>query len=107
MTIQKYQGDVSLIKIEKAPKNIVFKKLNKDLVVREGEITNHLHLLTKTKEAEISYANFLDEWYLKIEKGSAVITHPEHKEITLDEGLYFIGKQWEYDEIEKRREVQD
>lgn len=105
---QKYQGDISLIKGVEAPKDAKFKPLKKELIVALGEITGHRHrILPSVKECEISYAEYLDSWYLKIDKGDAVIKHEEHAPITLSPGVYFVGKQYEFDEREEYKQVLD
>lgn len=107
MKKQYYQGDIPLIKGIELPKNLKWKKLEKELVVAEGEITNHFHTIVLVKDAQIDYAQFLNEWYLNIKKGQAVITHPEHKQITLDKGIYFVGKQYEYSDLNEYRQIKD
>ena len=104
---QRYQGDIPLIKgIEKQDLNT--KELPKTgLVVEVGEVTNHEHRVIPQDGAVISYAEYLDGWYMDIKKGSAVITHPEHKEIKFDKGIHFFGKQYEYDEQTEYRKVAD
>ena len=101
--MQKYQGDVSIIAIEKLPEIELKKLSNNGLVVAEGEATGHKHLLRPLKEAEIEWGIDINGFYLKVDKGEAILEHPEHKEITISEGLYFIGHQFEYDEIAERR----
>ena len=102
---QKYQGDVSFIKIDKLPTSIKLKQLPKNgYVVAEGETTFHKHLLVADKTSEVLYGT--DEnnnLYMEIKSGTATITHEEHKEITFEQGIYFIGKQVEYDELGDRQ----
>ncbi len=107
--MQKYQGDVAIISIpeNQLPKELNFKKFPPEgVVVAEGEVTGHKHTIVAEKENLIEIAQDGRGYYLKVNNGSAVITHQEHKPITIEQGIYFIGRQWEYDEIANRR-VQD
>lgn len=106
---QLYQGDVSIIKgISELPENLEFILLPKNgLTVALGEVSGHHHTIIAEKGAVISYAEYLNEWYLKIDKGSATITHQEHAPITMLPGIYFVGKQWEFDDLEEYKQVRD
>ena len=109
MITQKYQGDVSLIKgVSEIPDGLKFNHIPKEgLTVALGEVSGHHHTIIADKNAVISYAEYLNEWYLKIEKGSAMITHQEHAPITMLPGVYFVGKQWEFDDLEEYKQVRD
>lgn len=107
MKTQMYQGDVSLIKIDEAPK-IEFKKIPaKGVIVAEGELTGHNHLITKEREeTEVEFGQDENGFYFKVANGNAVIKHQEHAPITLNPGIWFVGKQFEYSDLEDRK-VQD
>ena len=104
---QQYQGDVSIIKIEKTDSRVSFLPLPKEgFVVAEGEVTGHKHTIVADRESSIEIAKDENGYFLKINAGKAIITHQQHAPITIEQGLYFVGRQWEYDEIQERR-VQD
>jgi hypothetical protein len=103
---QIYQGDVPIIRINEAP-NVLFKELpSEGMVVRDGEITGHRHTVVARPESIVSIAKDDNGFYLKVERGGAVMTHPEHAQVEMGVGIYFIGEQTEYDELGERR-VQD
>jgi hypothetical protein len=76
-------------------------------VVQEGEITGHAHRLSGQTEI---YANLEnpDEKYVAVVNGEAVLSHEEHKPITIDEGLYKVVIEREFDPTtEVTRKVYD
>ena len=99
---QIYQGDVSIIKIDKIDKKLS-KFPEKGIIVAEGEITGHKHTLVANPKSDIQFGQDENGFYLKVNKGTATLTHQEHKEITIPQGLYFIGSQYEYDELKERK----
>jgi hypothetical protein len=107
---QKYQGDISIIpatkKMEKIAKKLIFKRLKGSLVVAEGEVTGHKHILEVLPETDIEVAKDEFGYFVKIDNGSAILTHQEHKVQEIGVGLTWIGRQYEFDEINERR-VQD
>ena len=109
---QLYQGDIVLLPLKEEPKGLKFSKLKEDLVVAEGEITGHRHIL-KVKEgrygADLEIARDENGFYLKINSGKAELFHDKHKvqTITPTPKIWFIGQQVEYDEIKEIRRVQD
>ena len=105
--MQYYQGDVPALKIKELPKGIQFKKMTNDVVVAEGETTGHSHRLQVKDRAKVEIAQDKNGYYLKIDNGEVDLIHDTHKKATLDDGLWFVGKQFEYDEEEEFRKVQD
>ena len=93
-------GDL-LVKKVSAIKIQGVKKDNKILL--EGEATGHMHSITKGTVYSITPTRqnnyFLG--YLDV-KEEALLTHPEHKSITLHPGLYEFYRQREYDEVEDK-----
>ena len=81
-------GDV-LLKIVDKSKG---KKL-KHLILAEGEVTGHLHQITKG-DAELYDDN--GTLYLHVDSDNAELTHEEHKTIILPKGDYEITIQREY-----------
>ncbi len=101
------QGDISLHPIEKLPANI--KKLEQKgfFVLAYGEATGHKHLLEE-KEAG-SFEIYQDEqgrYILEIKK-PVLLSHPEHKTLTIEKGIYIQKNEREYDywEMATRRIV--
>ena len=85
------QGDVLFKKIDELPKNK--RKIDDDIIVK-GEATGHAH---KIRNGVLN-----SSWqrgprlYIKASKGAKVV-HEEHEEIELDQGLYEVIRQKEYD----------
>lgn len=87
------QGDVCLKKLTRLPagkQEIVAKKR---LVVAEGEHTGHAHVI-EDDDAELIRIG--EQILLRLEK-SATIKHDEHKPITLEPGIWEVGRVQEYD----------
>ena len=104
--MQKYQGDVSIIKataeMKKSASTLTFTK-QKTLTVAEGEVTGHHHTIVAD---DLEFAPFQHGYFVRAHKG--ILTHQEHDVQELEEGeLYFLGRQYEYDPVEKYRRVQD
>lgn len=95
------QGDVLVVSIDEIPKAT---KLD-HLILQTGEVTGHAHRISNGL-AELFETGSTK--YLKVLSDEAVLTHEEHKPITLPKGLYKIGIVREYDHfIEEARNVQD
>jgi len=106
MNRQLYQGDICIIEIslKNIPKNLVFDKIpNSGIVCAEGEITGHKHILEATPEAKVEIAQDEKGFYLKVNSGSAVLTHNKHAIQTIPQGIFFVGRQFEFDELGERR----
>ena len=101
-------GDLGIVPIAELPKNLI--EVGGDgFVLAVGETTGHRHIIVKEGlETEIKiYRDSKGRYYLKIEKGNAVITHEEHKPIILSPGIYIQDVQREFDELEELRKVSD
>lgn len=95
------QGDV-LISQSKIPQKAI--KLP-HLTLAIGEATGHHHTITEG-EAELLEAD--SKWYLRVLSEEAILTHQEHKPITILKGEYEIGIVQEYDHFaEEAKRVQD
>jgi len=99
---QFYQGDIPILEMKKK-EGLKFKKMEENVVVAEGETTGHLHIVKVKDKADVEIAQDENGYYFKVNSGEAVITHPEHPEITFGHGLWFVGRQFEYDELEEKR----
>jgi hypothetical protein len=94
------QGDVLIEKVSE----IKGKKLN-HLTLAEGEATGHHHTVTKGEAELYEYEGTL---FLNVKSDEAVVTHQEHKAVTLPKGKYKIGRVREYDHFsEEARQVRD
>lgn len=100
---QKYQGDVAIVKIEKADKDLHFEPLKSGFIVAEGEVSGHHHKLVAERGATVEIARGQNGFFLKVSGGKVNLTHQEHETQTIEKGLYFIGHQWEYNEVAERK----
>ena len=104
---QSYQGDVSIIRIEKVDVDVEFSPLEEKLVVGHSE-SGHNHVLVKEREAEVEIAKDEQGYFIRVKKGKAQIVHEKtggHEPQTIEQGVYFIGHQMEYNEFEDRKVV--
>lgn len=86
------QGDVLAIKLDRAPKGERKNIIRKRLVVAHGE-SGHSHVID---DASATMFQIGETFYLELEK-AATITHEEHKAITLEPGVWEVGRVVEYD----------
>lgn len=100
---QHYQGDVPVLEIKKEDKPVSYAPLTAPLIVAYGEVTGHTHTLERTEGSIVEVAKDERGYFLKVKKGTATLTHQEHAQQTFGVGLYFIGEQVEYDELEERK----
>ena|SRR3990167_5957688 len=102
----KIQGDIAFIPVE--AKNVEFEELpDEGFVVAEGEVTGHKHVLERTKESDVEIGyDTKGQMFMRVVKGEAVITHPQHASIIFPIGDWKIIRQREYDESGERK-VQD
>lgn len=105
--MQNVQGDIIIAKIKEFKGE--FKAFPKNgLVVAEGEKSGHFHTVVATKPGtKMSYAKTDTGFIIKIDKGGAEIRHNKHDLHSFDEGIFYVGKQFEYDELGKYRAVKD
>jgi hypothetical protein len=83
------QGDVLLIETDSLPEGAKLK----NNILAYGEVTGHKHQLDNQA---LVYADANNRQYVSVEKQS-ILTHEEHKPITVTEGLYEVRIQREYD----------
>ena len=94
------QGDVLLKKLTAFPageRKIISK--NK-MVLAEGETTGHFHGI---EESDSELIQIGDVMVMDL-KSSATLTHQEHGPITLDAGLWEVGRVQEYDYFSKMKQ---
>ena len=110
------QGEVLFVPVEIINKEELVKVLEngkKTTVIAEGEAAGHKHEIADPKTAtviEVDRRTFIDgEW--PIEKDfekvlhtdmGTTIKHPDHADLDLPEGTYYIRRQREYDETDYR-----
>ena len=105
MKLYKRQGDVLIFKVDKIALSL---KEKNNIVIAEGEVTGHRHILVADKpETKIRIANDGRGFYLEILNDTATIKHEQHSPITLKPGKFFIKIQREYDPIVYQRKVKD
>jgi len=103
---QSYQGDIVIIQI-KEPK-VDWQPLKETLVVAEGETTGHKHTLqVKDREALVEIAKDEKGYFVRVNQGEAELTHQQHQTHIIPQGTWYITGQYEYDELEELRRVQD
>ncbi len=112
------QGDILFIptQMDKEKRERIFRERPHINIIAEGEQSGHLHEIADPKTAvmvdiEKAYIDGVPnsenyEKLLHAEK-ETTIQHPEHKEITLPEGDYFVRTQREYDEQTMSHRVMD
>lgn len=101
----KFQGDVGIIKIEKADKELQWKKMKSGFIVAYGELSGHNHKLVCDPETIIEIAKDERGWFIKkMDDKEVSLVHDSHETQTITErGTYFIPIQREYNEISERR----
>lgn len=116
MTQQFRQGDVFLSKVP-AGKNIPLGKpvspMQRGMVLAEGEVTGHAHVLPAGKVELYD----LPEGFAELPEAAngrllrvlepVDLKHEEHDPIHLEPGDYYVGIQLEWDDLEEWRRVQD
>lgn len=91
----KRHGDI--IFIQKEIDITSLKKIgSKNFVVAEGESTGHHHVITATKGTVDVYEGKNGELVIAV-NGNAVLTHPEHKTLEFETGVYKVEREQEYD----------
>lgn len=101
---QLQQGDVLFRRLDAMPEGEVQTIGRKHCVLAEGEATGHAHIIEET-DAELIRIG--ERMLLKL-GGSATVVHEEHKPVTLQPGIWEIGRVSEYDYLsEMVRNVAD
>lgn len=87
------QGDVLLRKIDSLPEGKVKVISKKKMILAEGEVTGHYHGIEESESELIQ----IGEKILLNLKNTATLTHQEHHPITLEPGIWEVGKVQEFD----------
>ncbi len=83
------QGDVILLPVEEVTGEMI-----PHLTLAEGEVTGHKHRITEGK-AELFYQD--GTLYLRVISESALLTHEEHRAISIPQGHWMVKIQREYE----------
>ena len=102
------QGDVLLKKIDSLPEGSKIKNASdKGYVLAEGESTGHAHRITEIASDICRLYEKDGVLYVKA-LNSVNLTHEEHKQVTIPEGIWEVGIVREYDHfLEEARNVKD
>ena len=87
------QGDVILIPVQHAASLQDGQKLS-HLTLAEGEVTGHKHRISEG-QAELSEKD--GTLYLSVLSKGALLTHEEHKAISIPQGSWMVRIQREYE----------
>src|SRR5580692_2011231 len=95
MHMQKQQGDVLFTRLTAMPDGVrkKVKRTKRGLVLADGEATGHAHIIEET-DAELIH---IGERMLLSLSAPAIVKHDEHNPITLEPGIYEIGRVREKD----------
>ena len=104
---QLQQGDVLFVKVSTLPSNLkAAPTTRRGIILADGETTGHAHTIEDLENVNV----FVDEsGALYVEaKEATVVTHEEHKPVTLPAGIYKVGRVQEVDPFENEiRSVRD
>lgn len=95
------QGDVLIQQWEELPEKKSLKR-KKGTILVYGETSGHTHSLADRRTGRIFESleeneKLVGTLYLEIFAEKAKIIHPEHATITLNQGIYKVWRQREYD----------
>ena len=92
------QGDVMLIEVKRAPAGTEIAR--RRLVLAEGEVTGHAHVIEQEDAVMLTTAE--SATFVRLAKKAQLI-HQEHATIDLEPGTYRVVRQREYTPAEIRR----
>lgn len=104
--LQRYQGDISILQVDKA--ECEFSQLPEEGIFVGHSESGHNHRVVKERGAEVEFGHDKEGYFIKVKSGTASIVHEKaggHEVQVITPGLYFFGKQWEYDEREDRKVI--
>ena len=97
------QGDVLLKRVQKKPNGLKEKSRGR-IVLAEGEVTGHAHVLTASDVVLMEDPKTGEMW-LEVKSGDALLKHEEHAPHAVPMGIYEVVRQREYSPQEIRRVV--
>jgi len=99
----KRQGELLIIKVHEVKDKERMNKA-KHRILAEGEATGHMHELSiGTLYKPSTWSMDTDQYFEVPENSVSVLSHPEHKELTFDTGIYRVITQREYEEAGVRK----
>lgn len=91
--MQLRQGDVFLVQVKELPREAKATKRSKGIVLAEGEVTGHAHVLERGRlyitEEEV------ERRFVEITQTTDLV-HEEHDTISVPSGIYEVRRQREY-----------
>lgn len=110
--MQFFQGDVSIIKLDKLPYGLTMQPL-REHTVAIGEKSGHHHVLVADHASNVEFSvGPGGKTYMHVKKGTVTLNHwteerrkADHDAQTFDEGFWQVGTQREYDEMSDRKVV--
>lgn len=96
--ILKVQGDIYFVKInsDELPKfpTQPISQIDGKYILAKGEKTGHAHVIEEKNNIKV----YEEDGFIYIINQNAIkVEHEEHKPITLEPGIWKVGKQREYD----------
>ena|SRR4028118_1281506 len=91
------QGDVILLPVPQAVSAAAQQELGQELphlILAEGEVTGHKH---RVSEGEAQLYEKDGTLYLRVISDTALLTHEEHKTISIPQGTWMVRIQREYE----------
>ena len=91
------QGDVILLPVQQAFSVAAQQELGQELphlILAEGEVTGHIH---RVSEGEAQLYEKDGTLYLRVISSTALLTHEEHKTISIPQGTWMVRIQREYE----------
>lgn len=102
----KQQGDVIMEKVDSVPVGAkTVRPSARGIVLAEGEATGHAHTIVDV--AEVEAFTLAEQFFLTVGK-PIVVTHEEHRPVTLEPGTWRVAIVREFDHFqEEARRVMD
>lgn len=98
------QGDVILIEVDRVPPGAkLVKRSPRGLVLAEGEVTGHAHVITDDNAELVTTAEAAELYLLVHGTNLVALTHDEHDTLRVEPGEYEVRRQREYSPQETRQ----
>jgi hypothetical protein len=96
----KHQGDITFHPYEGEPKGTI-ETHDGSFILARGEVHNHKHVITVDSPTDMEIRRLQNEEFLLTLFKTATVTHEEHLPITLQPGVYRVGREREVDHFSK------